>query len=128
MVGYLAVGMMTDSGLSMIEPSEEDRRAAAIFQLNQDTPRDVGNGTQLDRVVAVGEGIQYQFTLTQLFSDDINPAEYHDFIYEASRSQICTNPRLVGFFDSEASYIEYQVSDQNGVLLTVIRFDKSDCE
>ncbi len=120
---------MTGSGdLSLIEPSENQKRAAAIFQLNQGTPKDVGNGTQLDRVIAVGEGIQYQFTLTQLSSDDIDPAEFHDFIYETSRPQICSNPQLVGFFDTKAGFVEYQVSDRNGAAIAIIRLDQSDCE
>ncbi len=120
---------MTGSGnLSLIEPSEEQKRAAAIFQLNQGTPKDVGNGTQLDRVISVGEGIQYQFTLTQQSSNDIDPTEFHDFVYETARPQICSHPQLVGFFDTQAGFVEYRISGRNGVAVATIRFDKSDCE
>ena len=66
------------------------RQRRRPFQLNQGTPKDVGNGTQLDRVIDVGKGIQYQFTLTELSNDDIDPAEFHDFIYETARPDICS--------------------------------------
>ena len=128
-IGFLAVEMMTGSNnLSFIEPSEEQKRAAAIFQLNQGTPKNVGNGTRLDRVVAVGAGVQYQFTMMELSRDDTDAADFHDFIYETARPQICSHPQLVGFFDTKAGFVEYRVYDRNGVLLTDIRFDKSDCE
>ncbi len=128
-VGFLAVGMMTGSGnLSFIEPSEKQKRAAAIFSLNQGTPKDIGNGARLDRVLAVGEGVQYQFTLMELSVDDTDASDFQDFIYENARPQICSHPQLVGFFESKAGFVEYRVNDQNGVHLTDVRFDKSDCE
>lgn len=121
--------MMTGSGdLSVIEPSDEQKRAAAIFKLNHGTPKDVGNGTRLDRVVAVGVGVQYRFTMMELTSDNTDAADFHDFIYETARSQICSHPQLVGFFDSKAGFVEYMINDRNGAFLTEIRFDKSDCQ
>jgi hypothetical protein len=121
--------MMTVSDdLCLVERCEEQKRAAAIFQLNQGTPKDVGNGTQLDGVIAVDDGVQYQFTMTELSSDDIDPVEFRDFIYEFARPQICSHPKLVGFFDTKAGFVDYRISDRNGTFLTSIRFDKSDCE
>ncbi len=121
--------MMTESGdLSLIEPSEEQKRAVAIFQLNQGTPKDVGNGTRLDRVLVVGEGVQFRFTMMELSSAEIDAAEFHDFIYNSARPQICTHPQLSGIFGVKAEFVEYRIDDQNGVFLTRVRFDKTDCE
>ena len=128
-IGFLAVGMMTGSGdLTVIEPSKQQQREAAIFRLNRGTPKDVGNGAQLDRVVSVGDGVQYQFTMMAFARSDIDVEEFHDFMYETSRAQICSHPQLVGFFDTEAGFVEYKIGDRDGVFLTKIRFDKSDCE
>lgn len=120
---------MTGSGdLGFIAPSEEQKRASAIFQLNQGTPRDVGNGTQLDRVIAAGDGIIFHFTMTQLSNSEIDKTDFHDFMYETARPQICSNPSLVEFFDTEAEFIEYRVSDRNGAEITENRFSGLDCE
>jgi len=120
---------MTGSGdLSLIEPSEEQKRAAEILRLNQGTPRDVGNGAQLDRVIGAGDGVLYFFTMTQLSGDEIDVAEFRKFVYETARSDICSNPKILGFFDTEAGFIEYRVRDRSGVAISTIRFDKSDCE
>lgn len=120
--------MNGSSNLSLIEPSEEDKLSAEIFRLNLGTPRDVGNGTRLDGVVASGAGVQYQFTMMELSIDTTDATEFHDFIYETARPKICSHPQLVGFFDTKAGFVEYHINDRDGVFLTDIRFEKSDCE
>ena len=128
-VGFLAAGLLTGSiDLRFIEPSEEQKRAAAIFQLNQGTPKDLGNGTQLDGVMAVGEGVQYQFTLTQLSSDEVDSADFHQFIYETSRTQICSHRELRVFLITTVGFVEAKYSGRDGAEITVVRFSKSDCE
>jgi len=66
--------------------------------------------------------------MMELSSADTDAADFHDFIYETARPQICSHPHLVGFFDTKAGFVEYRINDQNGVFLTEVRFDKSDCE
>ena len=128
-VGFLAVGMVTVTGdLSMIEPSEREKRAAAIYGLNLGTPKDVGNGTQLDRVSASGEGVLYQFTLTQISSTEIDAVDFHDFVYRTSRPQMCSHPELRKFIETEDGFVEAEYRGNDGGFVTKMRFDKAACQ
>ena len=93
---------MTGSGdLSLIEPSEDlkansaDRqRSAAIGQLNQGLPRDLGNGTQLNKILADDSGLYYQFTLIELSNDEVGAADLSQLSYESSRPRVCSQPQV----------------------------------
>lgn len=121
--------MTTGTGdLSMIEPSEEDKRGAAIFRLNLGTPKDVGNGLQLDRVSSSDGGVLYQFTLTQLASTEMDAADFHNFVFETSRPQMCSHPELRTFIEAADGFVESEYHGNDGVFVTSIRFDKVACQ
>ena len=128
-VGFLAVMMTTGVGdLSIIEPSKKQHREAAIYELNLGTPKDVGNGLQLDRVMSMEDGVLIQFELMQLASTDVNAAEFHDLVFEASRRQMCLHPDLRSFIDAEDGSIEAQFRGNDSVLITSMRFDQAACQ
>jgi hypothetical protein len=121
--------MTTGSGdLGVIEPSEKEKREAAIFRLNLGTPKDIGNGVQLDRVSSSGNGVLYQFTLTQLASSEIDAADYHGFVFETSRPQMCSHPDLRSFIDSEDGFVEAEYRGNDGVFVTSMKFDRAACQ
>ena len=65
---------------------------------------------------------------THSSSADIDAADFHKFIYETSRPQICSRPQLHQFFESEAGFVEAHYRAKDGATITTVRFDKSDCE
>ncbi len=127
-VGFLAVGMMTDANyVKVFEPTDEDRRAAAAYQLNRGLPRDLGNGTRLEGVTAVSGGIQFQFTMLEFSGSEIDPAELHDFVYETSRNDVCSNPQLLAVLVEDRMFVEAQYRANDGGFLTSVRIDQTSC-
>jgi hypothetical protein len=133
---FLAVGMMTGSGdLSLIEPSEDlkmdaavRQRATAIGQLNQGLPRDLGNGTQLDKILADDDGLYYQFSLIELSSDEVDAADLSQLSYESSRPRVCSQPQIWKFRNTEFGFIESEYRSSDGIVVMTVRIEKSNCE
>ncbi len=120
--------MMTGIGdLSLIEPSVEDKRAAAARYFNQSAPKDLGNGTRLDSVQSIRGGMLYEFTLTELTSDEVNTADFRDIVYEASRLQTCEHDQLRALLESDDVFVEAVYRGSDGGIVTKFRIDKESC-
>jgi len=120
--------MMTGAGdLSVIEPSTEQEIAAVVFQLNRDTPRDLGNGTRLDGVRLVDGGMQFKFTMTELSSDQIDAEDFHSFVFETSKAQICAHPQLREILESTRKFVEADYAGSDGTWIAAVRIKLDSC-
>lgn len=127
-VGFLAYGFMTGAEyVKVFEPTARDRLAAAAFQFNQDTPRDLGNGTRLDAVSVVGDGLIFEFTLLELSLAEIDPVEFEAVVYQASRDQFCRQPSLRETIVRNDAYVEARYTANDGLFITSIHIDKKSC-
>ncbi|MEM7028925.1 MAG: hypothetical protein AAF629_04985 [Chloroflexota bacterium] len=128
LIGFLGVMMVTGVGdLGFFEPSDQQKRSAAIFQLNLERPKDLGNGMQLDQVSSSGNGVVYQFTLTQVSSSQVDTGDFYNAVFETSHSQICSQPDLRAFINEDGGFVEAAYLGNDGVFITSIRFDESTC-
>lgn len=120
-------GLIAVHGSSIYHYAEPERQLyREIRTINRTAPSWAGEGIRLERVQLDKRDVIYEFTLTNLYANHVDPGKFHDATFSSAKRAVCSNKELMNTL-SHGVRLRYVYRDRNDQPLADLAFEHTTC-